>query len=146
MQFQDGRQKYIYNANISATNGPIDFISTPTCTISITTYHLDHVTSIRINDVIMKFQDGRQKAFTMLISQEPTFQSTSFQRLLYYIDYNLSLGSRYKDKYWWRHHAIPRWLPRNIYNAYISGTNVPIDVISTPAVQYRLQPMTWITL
>jgi len=95
MQFQDGRQKNIYNAHISATNGPIDFISTPTCTISITTYHPDNVTSIIIDYVIMQFQDGRQK---------------------------------------------------NIYNAHISGTNVPIDVISTPTVLYRLQPITWITI
>ena len=98
MQFQDGRQKNILNAHISGTNGPIDFISTPTCTISITTYHLDNVTSIKIDDVIMQIQDGRQKTFTMLISQEPTVRSTSFQHLLTYIDYKLSFGSRYMDK------------------------------------------------
>ena len=113
MQFQDGRQKNIYNADISGTNGPIDFISTPTCTKLITSYHLDNITSIKIDDVIMQFQDGRQKTFTMLISQETTFWSTSFQRLLSYIDYNLSLGSRYMDKNWWRCIAIPRWPPQN---------------------------------
>ena len=113
MQIQDGRQKNIYNAHISGTNGPIDFISTPTSTISITTYHLDNVTSISIDDVIMRYQDGGQKTFTVLISQETTFWSTSFQRLLSYIDYNLSLGSGYMDKNWWRRNAIPRWLPKN---------------------------------
>ena len=58
------------------------------------------ITSIRMDDVIMQFQDSRQKhlQITMFISQEETFRSTSFQRLLYYIDYNLSFGSRYKEK------------------------------------------------
>ena len=51
----------ISNVNISETNGPIDFISTPTSTKSITTYLLDHVTSIRMDDVIMQFPNGRQK-------------------------------------------------------------------------------------
>ena len=83
------------------------------CTISITTYHWDHVIRISIDDVIMQYQDGCQGTFTILISQEPTFQSTSFQRLLYNIDYNLWLGSRYKDKNVWRHDAIPRWPPKN---------------------------------
>ena len=52
-------------------------------TISITTYHFDQVIRIRIDDVIMQYQDGRQGTFTMLISQEPTFRLTSFQRLPY---------------------------------------------------------------
>ena len=73
--FQDGRQQFIFNVNSSETSGPINFISTPTCTISITTYHLDHVTSIRMYDVIMQFQDGRQKTCPMFISQEPTDRS-----------------------------------------------------------------------
>ena len=64
-----------------------------------------------------------------------------FKACLYYIDYNLSLGSRYKDENWWPHQAIPRWPPRNVYNAHISGTNVPIDVISTPTALYQLQPI-----
>jgi len=105
------------------------------------------ITSIRMDDVIMQFQDSRQKhlQITMFISQEETFRSTSFQRRLYYIDYNLSFGSHYKEKNWWRHHAIPRWSPKNIYSAHISETNAPIDVISTPFVLYRLQPIIWIT-
>jgi len=31
------------------------------CAISITTYHLDHVIRIRIDDVIMQYQDDRQR-------------------------------------------------------------------------------------
>ena len=60
MQFQMAA-KNIYNAHISGTNVPIDVISTPTCTISITTYHLDHVIRIRIDDIIMQYQDGRKR-------------------------------------------------------------------------------------
>ena len=88
------------------------------CTISIKTYHWDHIIWIRIDDVIMQYQDGCQGTFTMHISQEPSFQSTSFQRFLYYIDHNLWLGSRYKDKNWWLHHAIPRWPPKNTWGNF----------------------------
>ena len=31
------------------------------CTISVTTYHLDHVMWIRIDDIVMQYQDGRQR-------------------------------------------------------------------------------------
>ena len=143
--------KNILNVHILGTDGPIDFISTPTCTISITTYHLDHVTSIRIDDVIMQFQDGRQKTFTMLISQEPTLRSTLFQRLLYYIDYNLSLGSRSKDKNWWRHHAIATW-PLNNTSGDLSKTSensagpqeTSVGPQETSVYLRRLQE-TWVT-
>jgi len=39
----------------------------------------------------MQYQDGRQGTYTMLISQEPTFRSMLFQRLLDYIDNNYHL-------------------------------------------------------
>ena len=99
------------------------------CTISITILHLDRTIRKRIDDVIMQYQDGRQRTFTVLISQKPMLRSTSFQRLLCYIDYNLSFGSHNKEKNWWRHHAIPRWPSKNT-----SG-----DLSKTPEISVRSQ-------
>ena len=90
MQYQDGRQgTFTMLISQEPTFRLTSFQRLPYCTIPSTTYHWDHVIRIRIDDVIMQYQDGCQGTFTMLISQEPTFQSTSFQSLLYYIDYNL---------------------------------------------------------
>ena len=51
------------------------------CTRSITTYHLDHVIWIRIDDVVMQYQDGRQRTpqETSVRSQETSVspQATS---------------------------------------------------------------------
>ena len=144
---QDGRQQFISNVNISGTNGPIDFISTPTYTLSITTYHLDNVTSMQIHDVIMQFQDGRQKnIYNAHISGTKgpiDFISTptcTISITTYRLDNVTSIKiddviMQFQDG-----------RQKNIYNAYISGITVPIDVSSTPTVLYRLQPITWITI
>ena len=88
MQFQDGRNKHLqclYLRNQCSDRHH----SNAYWTISITTYHFDQVIRIRIDDVIMQYQDGRQGTFKMLMSQEPMFRSTLFQRLLDYNDYHL---------------------------------------------------------
>ena len=59
MQFQDGHQKYLqcsYLRNQCSDRRHFKAY----CTISITTYHCDHVINIRIDDAIMQCQDGRQ--------------------------------------------------------------------------------------